>query len=417
MSVKKKYIKEEDLKKFDDFIQDSLYKYFYVNPWERLYTNTGKVHHDIISDKSTIPDLVIYNKSFNKNDCFFYSKKNSKYIKFPRVQFLLRPKKVNYYNPSCTYGEDESKKEKEKEDENIEPFEFKSIPKEIEDKFINNGKKENENPENNLLFDELNDFMKSGNNNDTETKVKIVQECEKKEIEKNDTKKNEKEKNNKESPKENNKEKVNISNKDNYHKNKFETPFNIINMNNINMNLNLNASINSNNNFNIYMAMRQKMFQNIQYQNYIKKKLENNYLINNNNQGNKFNPSPKESNKETINKNDSNDKNKDEEKNKKFNAMSYYKNTNTNEIAEFEKYLKDPDKIFEKNINNRGWKIVDNRSNNPVNIFNNQELFYFLNYIIERKESNNYSISDLKYDIYFNPIEIYEKLKTMFQKK
>jgi hypothetical protein len=377
MSVKKKYLNEEDLKKFDDFIQDSLYKYFYVKPWERLYTNTGKVHHDIISDKSTIPDLVIYNKSFNKNDCFFYSNKNSKYIKFPRVQFLLRPKKVNNYNPSCTYGEDERKKEKE--DENIKPFEFKSIPKEIEDKFINNGKKEKENTENNLLFDELNDFMKSGNDNDTETKVKIVQEYEKKEIVKKDMKENEKEKNNKESPKENNKQKMKISNKDNYHKNKFETPFNIINMNNINMNLNLNSRINANNNFNIYMAMRQKMLQNIQYQNYIKKKLENNYLINNNNnQGNKFNPSPKDNKKEAINKNDSNDKNKDEQKNKNINAISYFKNTNSNEIVEFEKYINNLDEIFKNNINNRGWKIVDNRSNNPVNIFNNQELFYFL---------------------------------------
>ena len=75
------------------------------------------------------------------------------------------------------------------------------------------------------------------------------------------------------------------------------------------------------------------------------------------------------------------------------------------------------DKIFINNINIRGWKVVDNRSNTLVNKFNNQELFYFLNCIINRKETNNYFITDLKYDFFFTPIGIYEKLKNMFQKK
>lgn len=440
MSEKKKYLKEEDLKKFDEFIQNSLYKYFYVDPWERLYINTGKDHHNIISDKSTIPDLVIYNKTFNKRDCFLPPKNYSKYIKFPRIQFLLRPKKVNYYNPSCTYGEDKKEKveEKEKEDENLKPFEFKSIPKEIEDKFTNTNKKEN--TENNLLLDELNDFMKSDKDTGNEAKVKIVQEYknigiekkDKQKIEKEQEKVKEKEKIDKESPNVKNKQKMKTANKDNnYHKNKFETPININNTNNINMNFNLNAINNINNNY-IYMAMmRQKMLQNIQYQNYISSKLGHNNNFINNNQANQFKPSQKENNKEKVNNDnnknptDLNGNNKDknvgnegEEKNKNINAISYFKNNNTNEIAEFENVVNNIDDIYKKNINNRGWKVVDNKNNNAVNIFNNEQLFYFLNTIMKRKEEiNKYSISDLESDFFFNPTNIYEKLRDMLQKK
>ena len=223
------------------------------------------------------------------------------------------------------------------------------------------------------------------------------------------------------------------TNKDNnYHKNKFETPINIINMNNINMNLNLNAINNRNNNYNIYMAMmRQKMLQNIQYQKYISAKLSQNYNMINNNQANQLNPSQKENNKEKVNNNNNkkltnlnsnnNDKNvgnEGEEKNKNINAISYFKNTNTNEIAEFENVVNNIDDIYKKNINNRGWKVVDNKTNIAVYIFNNQELFYFLNTIMNRKEEiNKYSISDLESDFFFNPINIYEKLRDMFQKK
>ena len=42
MSKKTKYLKEEDLTKFDNFIQDSLNKYFYVDTWDKLISKTGK---------------------------------------------------------------------------------------------------------------------------------------------------------------------------------------------------------------------------------------------------------------------------------------------------------------------------------------------------------------------------------------
>ena len=92
-----------NFKEFDSFIQKSLEKYFYVEPWEKLYERTGKLHKDIISDKPTIPDLIIYNKSFNKCHCFYQSSPYS-YIKFPRIRFILRPKYRKEYNPIDTYG-------------------------------------------------------------------------------------------------------------------------------------------------------------------------------------------------------------------------------------------------------------------------------------------------------------------------
>ena len=96
-------IRFKKFKELDLFIQNSLDKYFFVEPWKKLYERTGKVHRDIISDKSTIPDLIIYNKTFNKSDCFIESNKRS-FVKFPRMRFILRPKHKKEYNPSVTYG-------------------------------------------------------------------------------------------------------------------------------------------------------------------------------------------------------------------------------------------------------------------------------------------------------------------------
>ena len=152
---------KNNLKKLDNFIQESLYKYIQVKAWDELYKNTGKDHKEIISNKSTIPDLVIYNKGFNKLDCFYYPNKKRENIKFPRILFLLRPKKVKEYNSSSSnIVFNEQKKNEEK-------FEFKSIPKEIEDKYIGNNKEEEKN-----VINELNDFMKI--NNDKQPKINII---------------------------------------------------------------------------------------------------------------------------------------------------------------------------------------------------------------------------------------------------
>lgn len=74
MEQKLRFSQSEQL---DLFIQKSLDKFFFVEPWKKLYDRTGKLHKDIITDKSTIPDLVIYNKAFNKVDCYFDCKKTT----------------------------------------------------------------------------------------------------------------------------------------------------------------------------------------------------------------------------------------------------------------------------------------------------------------------------------------------------
>ena len=95
-----------DLRKLDLFIQKSLDLYFYVDPWKKLYERTGRIHRNVISDKSTIPDLIIYNKHFNKSECF-YEMNNSTYVEYPRIRFILRPKFRKEYNPTSTYGKED----------------------------------------------------------------------------------------------------------------------------------------------------------------------------------------------------------------------------------------------------------------------------------------------------------------------
>lgn len=89
----------------DLFIQKSLDKFFFVEPWKKLYDRTGQLHRDIINDKSIIPDLILYNKAFNKIDCYYDCKKKL-LISYPKNRFKLRPKYKKEYNPSSTYGDD-----------------------------------------------------------------------------------------------------------------------------------------------------------------------------------------------------------------------------------------------------------------------------------------------------------------------
>ena len=56
----------KDLTAFDKFIQSTLDKFTFVDPSEDLYKAVGVYSKYIISNKSTIPDLIIYNKTFNR---------------------------------------------------------------------------------------------------------------------------------------------------------------------------------------------------------------------------------------------------------------------------------------------------------------------------------------------------------------
>ena len=457
MSKKTKYLKEEDLTKFDNFIQDSLNKYFYVDTWDKLISNTGKDSYDIISFNSTIPDLVIYNKTFNKSKCFLHTNKNTKFIKFPRVQFILRPKKVKNYNPSNTYGVEEKKEPKVfEEPKNLEPFEFKSIPKEIEDKYTNDNKNT---AENNQLFDELKDFMKSDKDKDSENKVKIIKENENldnqinnqvNQSNQNNVENKKQQEGEEDKPKDNNKKHNNknrkYSNNRNYPKNKFGDPFNINSMNNMNNfnnvnninnnNVNINPNVNMNNigySKNYLDIQKMRMMQYIQFQKHINETLGMGMYNLNNNQNNKFNQIPNNVNKNipkndninsnNINNNQINAKNINSNNNiintdnqsNNNNTIQYFQNDNKGGRDDIEKIMSGLDYFFNKNENRRGWKVVD-KNNIIVNKFNNEQLFFFLNTINNREGDKNFAISDLDDDVLFNPLEIYEHLKKKYEK-
>ena len=87
----KNKITNKHLTNLDNFIQQCLDKFKFIDPKSEFYEATGNEKDLIISHKSTIPDLVIWNKKFNKNECF--EEGNTKKLNpFPRFQFYLRIK-------------------------------------------------------------------------------------------------------------------------------------------------------------------------------------------------------------------------------------------------------------------------------------------------------------------------------------
>jgi len=342
MSQNQKCFSKGDYKKFDNFIQDALDKYITVNAWDELYKSAGDDHKDIISDKSTIPDLVIYNKGFNKLDCFYSLNKKGRNIKFPRKLFVLRPKKIKEYDISKPYIIQESKNKEEKK-----PFEFKSIPENIENEYLS---------EKNKICDELNEFFKTGNDNGI--KVKLIQENEKNDV-----------------------NKVNSQNK-------FQNP--------------------KFNNINDYY---QKMFQNIQYQNYINRKKGINKDNNNNiNFSSMLNSNLKTNSLLNMTNNNN-------ETTATCNTINFYSNINGDEQIEVNDYVKNMENFMRKNMTERIWIVIDEKRN-KVYSYNNEELYYLLNIVIRKDEQNNYSIYSSKNpDIFISPIELFENLKNIFKKE
>lgn len=98
----------KNFKQFDEFIQNSLNKFQLVDKPETMTLENENDTIFIISFKSSIPDLVIWNKTFNKNLCFLGSD-TEKNNPFPRFQFYLHLK--NNQNKD----KDNSKKNKKKD--------------------------------------------------------------------------------------------------------------------------------------------------------------------------------------------------------------------------------------------------------------------------------------------------------------
>ena len=342
---------KNNLKKLDNFIQESLYKYIQVKAWDELYKNTGKDHKEIISNKSTIPDLVIYNKGFNKLDCFYYPNKKRENIKFPRILFLLRPKKVKEYNPSSSNIVFNQQKKNE------EKFEFKSIPKEIEDKYIGNNKEEEKN-----VINELNDFMKI--NNDKQPKINII-------------------KGNIGNKKENDK-KIDKNNAEKSQKNKFNIP----NMNN------------SNDYYRKCMEYQNYIFQKMRYN-----AINNKQILVNNIPNKIMEIKPISENNNIINNKKDND-----------NLIENKSSNNFEQKGKALDYL-NFEEIMKNNMTERIW-IVHNEENGLIHKYNNEELYYLLNIILKNGEFKKYSIISNKFpDIFISPEELLDILKKILQKK
>ena len=188
----KKIVSSDDpkiqlLNNLDKFIQECLDKYKpKENPDESLYANTSEKQRDlIISKKSTIPDLVIWNKVFNKNECFVGADTNID-NNFPRFTFYLRLNKDKN-------GKGKSKNAKNKEKKNK-----KNKKKKKQDNNVINNEEEDTKETigiNNIMLDDLtNDMNKLSLNIDNINRININ----------NENKKEKKKKNKQKMPKPNN---------------------------------------------------------------------------------------------------------------------------------------------------------------------------------------------------------------------
>ena len=101
----------KDLNLFDDFIQTALDKFSITQEIPKLDESVEKFQDYILNEESQIPDLIIYNKPFNKNECFsgYY---NYGFNKYPRKKFVLKNKDKN---KNVEKKEEENKNNQNKE--------------------------------------------------------------------------------------------------------------------------------------------------------------------------------------------------------------------------------------------------------------------------------------------------------------
>jgi hypothetical protein len=108
--ISSKYIYKNSIRKnrinletVDESFQNLLNNFKYKEIPQELLSLSKEETKLMITKKSIIPDLVIYNEVFNKNDCFYYDKGYEENI-YPRKVFKIskqktkKPIKKNYTN-------------------------------------------------------------------------------------------------------------------------------------------------------------------------------------------------------------------------------------------------------------------------------------------------------------------------------
>ena len=131
---KGKILTKDDLKNLDSFIQKCLDIYKFVEPKKELYEATGNDKNIIISHKSTIPDLVIWNKTFNKNNCFIGANTLNQ-NEFPRYLFYIKIKKNK--KPKINKNINSINNKKDKNEFDFEFFDKKDLNQNINPNIIN----------------------------------------------------------------------------------------------------------------------------------------------------------------------------------------------------------------------------------------------------------------------------------------
>ena len=224
--------------RLDENIQNFLNVYKYYEEKEEFKQNTGKDFDLIISHKSTIPDLVIFNKEFNKNNCF--TDANTKEINsFPRIQFYIRFNKKDKEQYSNLKKNKQNKQNKFNIEKNIQS-ETSKKENNTKESNLNIEKKEDNNNKNQENEDEEERENEEDDDEENEEKSDDDEEEDEKE---NDSKKDEKKEESEGEEVKNNEEKKN--NETNKTIN-FYIPINTISKQNNNNNQNIKFPINDN---------------------------------------------------------------------------------------------------------------------------------------------------------------------------
>ena len=132
--------------KNDEWIQFILNNYKYYEEKKEFDENTGDDVDLVISHKPIIPDLVIYNKTFNKNNCFIEGNIKER-NNFPRKQFVIRFTEKDKEQLK-KFNLNRKNKEREKKNENFLQQDSKKDNNDYINNYINNNKnKDNGNEE------------------------------------------------------------------------------------------------------------------------------------------------------------------------------------------------------------------------------------------------------------------------------
>lgn len=114
----------------DEFIQNSLKLFKYTDIPNTLSENTSIYSKHLINSNPEIPDLVIYNTAFNKNDCFVEGIHCSELNSFPRVKFEVNVKPLEQSlstNPSEKLKTNDYYDEEEVEWEDVDAKELQNV--------------------------------------------------------------------------------------------------------------------------------------------------------------------------------------------------------------------------------------------------------------------------------------------------